>query len=268
MTESLVEGFNLDEEHRIKVYYDQDASCPRGDWSMVTGFVKIKGAGNPSIMDVPAVHDDPTGRIVEADSRFGALGWTDRDRNDNVVRSNQNIGLTERTVVRWARIFHNLHVEHDAEHGGYWFCDPTEFEANFHAVGDGKVKRIRQVEGAPINTYENYEQDSLEVQAEVIASERETYRQWAAGEVYGVVLTKRTFLYELDDAGVATNRPATEVWDEVESIWGCYLDDKYTAFQVAKDHWTLPDDTESSASRQHYIDTGKYLVIGEEEHGV
>jgi len=114
-----------------------------------------------------------------------------------------------------------------------------------------------------------YEQDKLEVQAEIIKQEQETYRQWADGEVYGVTLEEKRTYARILPGGVIVGGETREEWEEVDdcAIWGCYLDDEYTAFVVAKEHFALPEDTESSASSQHYIDTGKYLVIGEAEHG-
>jgi len=64
------------------------------------------------------------------------------------------------------------------------------------------------------------------------------YKQWAKGEVYGVVIEQRVDYYELDDNGVATDRPCLEVWEETgDSLWGCYLDDTYTAEMVAKEYF-------------------------------
>lgn len=63
------------------------------------------------------------------------------------------------------------------------------------------------------------------------------YVQWASGDVYGVAIETRIDFYELDDNGIATDRPAIEVWEETDSLWGCYLDGEYTALVVAKENF-------------------------------
>lgn len=193
---TISEIIDLTESSRIVVRYDTDAECPRNDWDMQTGFVKIHGRGDSRLMDVPAVHDDPTGLIEEAHDRF----YDD----DGMSR-----GKAEDLTERWARCFHGLHIEYDAEHGGYWF---VHMDNDFSA--------------------------DLTGQAEIIKSERETYRQWAEGDVYGVALERRRpFVKKYADGDEVEG----EEWDEVESVWGCYLDRDYTPEVVAR-QFTLADD--------------------------
>lgn len=190
MTDYVLETIEVDEDTRILVVPDHSPECPRGDWYMVTGFADM-GSGNWRRADVPPVHDEPV-RIYMA-----------------------HMYLNPAQVVRWAYIFHGLHIEYDSEHGGYWFVDPDEFANNFPDL----------VLGSP---------EHLARQAEVIAEERETYRQWADGEVYGIILEKRATWVRLDDP-----EDMRDAWEETDAIWGCYLDDTYTALDVAKDQFGI-----------------------------
>lgn len=77
------------------------------------------------------------------------------------------------------------------------------------------------------------------------------YEQWANGEVYIVAVEKRTRWARLDQNGEpvfiadADIIPITlTTWEEVELIGGCYLDDDYTARQVAAEHFDIPAPTE------------------------
>ena len=74
-----------------------------------------------------------------------------------------------------------------------------------------------------------------------IDAEAENYERWLAGDVYGVILERlTTWTSEFGDI--------EERWDAVPdcAIWGCYLDDNYTALTVAREHFgiNLPDDVE------------------------
>lgn len=211
---TTIETIDITPTLRIRVEYSDSPTCPRGDWHMLTGFVKIPGTGDRRIMDVPAVHDDPI-EIERADY--------------SIVRN--AAGDTE-TVERWARIFHGLHVEYDSEHGGYWFVDPHEFADNWPDLKLGTPEHLAQ-------------------QSEVIKGERETYRQWAEGEVYGVILERAKTMapvqwnaadevWELIN-GLTDDDLATE-WDEEESVWDNYLDDGYTAVHVAFEHFDFGAD--------------------------
>jgi hypothetical protein len=203
----MSEIIQLTETARLCIVQDESRENPRKGWAMVTGFAKVRGRGDSRIADVEPVH-----HWAELDEAIGRLLEV------------------EEQVPRWARIFHGMHVEYDSEHGGFWFVDPQQMAENWPGPDypEGRSK--------------------LEQEAEVIRQEQETYRQWADGEVYGVILergvlveTKRTHAdgsvtYERDD----------EAWEGVESLWGCYLDDDYTAQVVADEHFDLSDE-ESAA---------------------
>lgn len=203
---------------RIRVVADISPECPRGDWYMVTGYVNIDSAGERGYKDVPAVHDDPI-EIERADY--------------NIVR---NAGHNPEVVERWARIFHGLHVEYDSKYGGYWFADPDEMAANWP---DLKL-------GTP---------DHLAKQAEVIKGEREIYRQWADGEVYGVIFERAKTMapvqwnaadevWELIN-GLTDDDLLTE-WDEEDATWESYLSDEYPAAMAVLEYATLTPEEDAA----------------------
>lgn len=202
-----IETIQITDTARLRVVVDTDATCPRGDWHMLTGFVKVPGRGDSRRSDVPAVHDDPIG-IADAQSRIER----------------------ERDVVRWARIFHGLHLEYDNEHGGYWFVmldGPEMFTDNWPELALGKPEHLAK-------------------QAEVIEQERETYRQWADGEAVGVILEHKVRWVRVDENDepvfLVDGDLARETWEEEGSTWGSYLDTEYTAQQVALEHFELDED--------------------------
>lgn len=215
---TTIETIQIGETSRLLVKADEDASCPRGDWHMLTGFVKIPSMGDSRLNDVPAVHDDPL-RIAEKHEAVG-IGWHE---GQTYYRGNSS---ADQIIARWARIFHGLHVEYDSEHGGYWFVKldgPEGFAANWPDLVLGTPEHLAQ-------------------QAEVIKQEQETYRQWAEGEVYGVVLEREKLWVNVTRGGVIVGGDQKVTWEEAESLWGCHLDDSYTAKAVALEQFDLTDD--------------------------
>lgn len=206
----------LTDTARLSVEQDIDAINPRKDWDMATGFVKVPGKGDSRLADVPAVHDD-TARLLEAYDTFYYGGGVPRFTDLMYRKQERAIEF----VIRYARVFHGLHVEYDHEHGGFWFVSPTEIAINTKLGGGW---------------------DKLERQAEIIEGERETYRQWAEGEVCGVLLERAATWARLDDSGRPITLTEREEWEVVESIWGCYLDDEYTPQIVADEHFDLSDE--------------------------
>ena len=64
--------------------------------------------------------------------------------------------------------------------------------------------------------------------------------QWRAGEVYGVIVERKVDWIRVG-AGDGEKLPDTmTTWEEVDSIWGCYLDDTYTARVVANEYFGIP----------------------------
>ena len=63
-------------------------------------------------------------------------------------------------------------------------------------------------------------------------------QRWESGEVYGVILERRVEWKPVDEA--QASRGIKTTWEEDESLWGCYLDEKYTARVVANEHWGVP----------------------------
>lgn len=224
MSDYTIETINLTETARLRVEADQDASNPRVDWDMATGFVKIGGRGDSRIIDVEAVHDDPI-QIRDAHERIHRsvacapnCPWGSRHR----------VHVDEQDVVRWARIFHGMHVEYDSEHGGYWFVGQSFIDENAPLLPEGT--------------------DLLQWQAEVVESDRDTYRQWAEGEVCGVILERRVSYVKVIDSDSDTLPvdvdwdTLRDEWEVVEDLWGCYLDDDYTAQAVAHENFSLTDE--------------------------
>lgn len=220
MSETTIKTIDLTPTSRLRVVVDTDADCPRGNWHMLTGFVKIPGRGDSRRGLVPAVHE-PRADIEGAHGRIEIM-WNTR--------------LANSAVERWARIFHGLHLEYDNEHGGYWFValdGPDLFADNWPDL----------VVGTP---------EHLAKQAEVIKQEREVYRQWADGEAVGVILEHKVRWIRVDQNDepvfLADGDLARETWEEEESLGGCYLDDEYTAQHVALEHFELDED-ETAALR-------------------
>lgn len=228
----MTEYIDITPTSRLSIDEELSPTCPRGDWHMLTGFVKIPGAGDSRLQDVPAVYDPPI--PIE-------------DVHDHFDHTATGPVPTEDITARWARIFHGLHLDYDSEHGGYWFVAGADFETATTPV-DGASRALFYdnwpdlVVGSP---------EHLAKQAEVIRQEQEVYRQWAEGEVYIVALQRATTLAPVEwnagDEAWELASPLTEdmletAWEEVESICGNYLDDDYTAQQVALEHFDLSDD--------------------------
>jgi hypothetical protein len=204
-----VETIDLTETSRLRVEVDDSPENPRKDWDMATGFVKIEGRGDSRVIDVEPVHDSPI-PIVDAHERLATY------------RTQPRFSANEDLVERWARIFHGMHIEYDSEHGGYWFVSPTFQEEN--------------------QPFELKDHDTLAWQAEVIKGDRETYRQWADAEVYGVILERLETWAKIPKKGLQLIAETREEWEEVDSLWGCYLDDDYTAQVVAEGHFGLTEE--------------------------
>lgn len=79
------------------------------------------------------------------------------------------------------------------------------------------------------------EAEERELTPEEAAEERERIEQEG---VYGVSVQKAQTWALLGPDGSLTGVDRTE-WDDVDSIWGCFLDDNYTALDVAREHFTL-----------------------------
>lgn len=196
----------LTETARLRVEQDDSPECPRREWHMVTGFVKIGMRGDSRLADVPAVYDDTLG-ISDAHYRFGDVGHGAADRF-----------TSEDLTVRWARAFHGVVAEYDSEHGGYWWVHEPSYW--------GEVEN-----DIPL---------TFDEQGELIKSERQTYQQWADGEVYGVILERASAWVKTYENGGDSIEGVD--WVESDSLWGCHLDDTYTAQAVAGDNFELEDD--------------------------
>jgi len=213
-----IETIEVTDTLRLRVVIDEGPENPRG-WSVLTGYVNIPNRGDSRIIDVLAVYPDEY-RIEEA--------------HDRVRRSNPRDGFisTAEVVERWARVFHGMFLEYDSEHGGFWFVEPKLFAENWPDLVLGT-------------------QEHLDKQQEVIHSEQVTYQRWADGEVYGVIAERRAEWVRIDNGTVNLNDPRDTIvtWEHAASLWGCYLEDDYTAQQVALDLDVEYTDEELAALR-------------------
>lgn len=223
-----------DSKNRLAVYVDEDASNPRADMAMMTGYVGITDRqSHHSYIDVIPVHDDVM-NLFTAYERLDENLWV---YDEGVGTYRHRAGWPEKVedyVIRYARIFYGAHVEWDDKYGGFWFVDldgPDGFKANWPEL--------------PLHTPEH-----LAAQALIIKQERLIYEKWAEGDVYGVVhqtLIERVRVERDSDGLVRLPNPLTdddidEEWSEDENdgaVWGCYLDDDYTALSVAKEHFDI-----------------------------
>lgn len=145
--------------------------------------------------------------VVTADnySRFNKVPEVHPDPTGSITEAHSR--LSTDLVIRWARTFHGLTLVWDWQYRAYWFVSPEGL-----------------AETGCISLDE-------ETDLKIIALDMETYRRWADGEVYGVILEKSAVWKKEghDDEQV--------LWESEESIWGCYLDDDYTARDVAAESW-------------------------------
>lgn len=232
----MSEIIQLTDTARLRIETDTDARNPREDMDVSTGFAKIEGRGDSRRIDVVAVHPDRFG-LADAHDRMDAGRYAyrptifapDGTKGGWVVEKISRTPVDTR-VRRWARIYRGVHVEYDSEHGGYWFVDE---DAYWGSMTPEQGRR-------PL---------SLEEQEKVITGERKTYEAWAESEVYGVILEREVTWARLDENGeqVFLTEPNTlRTWEEVESVWGCYLNDEYTAQTVAVEHFDMTDEEESA----------------------
>lgn len=211
----------LGPNHRLVVEQDDYNDCPRdGDYSTMCGAVTVEN-GNSNYVEVPEIHT-PTIPISEAHDRLYGLGAC------MLVR---HYVSRETSVVRWAAIFHGLALQYDDKYRVYWFVKMDGdggFTANWPDLKLGTAEHLAK-------------------QHEVINQERETYRQWAEGEVYGVGLEVRIGYGGPDTLDIEVEHiieheceaDCPEHWDRTECIWGNYFSDDYGPLEVAKDYFVL-----------------------------
>jgi hypothetical protein len=234
---------SLSESARLVVEYDTDAECPRGNWSLLTGFHNLPAYGDRMRSEVPAVFDFPgeiesaterlmtiAGRPQRAGNYSRALAGTRLDGtgmpwNWRTIPTGMYWELDHELMARWARVFYGLVLEFDSRHGGYWFVSLDEFAENWPELEIGTPEHFAK-------------------QSEVIASEIATYEAWADGEVYGVTLeraiTRHISTVHHDDT---VTRDTEEGWEPLESLWGNYCDAGESvedmARRIAREYFTL-----------------------------
>jgi hypothetical protein len=195
----------LTETSRLRVEYDTDATNPREDYA-ATGALTVAGPRNT--IDVLPAYEFP-GNL---DAAHGLLFHFNRSQRV----ASYNPGGDQ--VIRWARIFYDITLVWDQELGTYWWTNPAFMAENHPTLTAGTPEYVA-------------------MEREVIESDLTTYKTWANGDVYGVILERSIEWLKLDGSeGKRTD------WEQEDSLWGCYLDDEYTAKQVAAEHFELTDD--------------------------
>lgn len=122
--------------------------------------------------------------------------------------------LTTQRIQRWARIFHGITVVHND--GTLWWADAEQMQANWPDLEQGSPEYVAK-------------------EIEVIESEWASYRYWAEGSVYGVIV-QRAEVYTRTVDGVITNPDDTiTTWTEVESVWGVYFENEYPTEEEVRD---------------------------------
>lgn len=255
------EYIEVDENHRLGWGYDEGSGSdsPR-EWSTPVGFITIKSRSNYN--DVTEVHPDPTGRILEAHEHFDEIGYPKWDPNVGYQRRRRFFPEPEEITERWARIFHGLTIEYDAEYQGYWFIDPDDFKENWTVAEDGTVpiwEQNRNPDGSYASgLHEVGRQPAVELQKEIIDGERKQYRAWAEGNVFYVFAQKRVIkeitVKEVDGSWIRQFKE--EEWETEDSLGGIYADDfdgwltEKEVLEVAKENF--PDEyTRKEATDAH-----------------
>lgn len=139
------------------------------------------------------------------------------------------------TVQRWARIFYGAELVRSEVYGGVWFIDRAGFVENFPELDYGSHEgRLKQ--------------------REIIADEVETYRKWADGELFMLVLERAHAMAPVvwnaasevwDLRNPLTEHDITYSWDPEDSIGGNYPDDTYPPAAIALDLDITEDEHEA-----------------------
>lgn len=72
-----------------------------------------------------------------------------------------------------------------------------------------------------------------------ITQEDDSYLAWAEGEVYGVIVERRFHTITQQVGNPDTDVEEAFEWRETDAIWGCYLNDVYTAEVCAKEYFEV-----------------------------
>ncbi|MET0725774.1 MAG: hypothetical protein ABWY36_05435 [Leifsonia sp.] len=206
-----IETIDITDTLRLRVVVDEDAENPRNEWG-ISGALTVNPQHNR--IDVRPGHEFP-GDLRRAYEELSGPHYA-RGFGDN--------------VIRWARIFHG--IELDLLDGTYWWVNPKDLEENFPASPTGNRKVMIARPGLPGRYWLTWE-PSASVEQRVIRAEQRTYQQWADGEVVGVIVERaapweKTFVNSGDTVEGFD-------WVEADAMYGCYLDEEYTAQHVALD---------------------------------
>lgn len=99
------------------------------------------------------------------------------------------------------------------------------------------IETIQVDEGTRILVYVDEDSEDPRTWGEEITDDDPAVEAWRAGEVYGVAVERLETWTRTDSDGMFHKRT---VWEETDSIWGCYLDETYTARHVAFEYFDVP----------------------------
>lgn len=173
----IADTFEVSDTLRVQLVYDPNTSNPRSDYA-ITGALTVNRAYRSDRTVLP-VHEFPGDLALAA-----------------------HYLLTEQRILRWARIFHGITLEH--RNGTLWWADPDQMRANWPHL----------VQGTP----EYVEQERV-----VLEQETQAYDRWTLGYIYGVVVEHRVRWARIDDGGefVFLTEPHTmNTWEEEDALWG------------------------------------------------
>lgn len=198
----IIETIELDAKHRLAIIQDDSPDCPR-DWQEGISVHPVNVGSN---YIAPAAGTDSHGDALDAifehhlsESWHGGYVW-DWELEPLVAKhfARANLG----------------YIVTELESGTYiWYWEPEAIAAE---------RKLN-----PDYTGQEYLDGAVG-----------EYKAWAAGDVYGVVLQKLvTWRREDGETGLFDGGPTRKSWEDVEAIWGNYLEDFDEARRVAKDHF-------------------------------
>lgn len=205
----------VDENHRLRVEYDDGPADPRKEWDgHLTAVVNVQRnethryARCDFIAPVQLYPDEAN--VEAADDRLFAIRvspWRSEAEQ----------------VIRFVRIFYGLVAEYDEESQCYWVFSPTAWR---------KWNDVAGQEPSPL--------PALVEQERIIREERRTYQDYSEGNVYGVIAEQmtshRTEVFDRETGALVRVEVSDEEWDQTDSLWGIFPDDeeRYDAEKLAR----------------------------------
>ena len=114
-----------------------------------------------------------------------------------------------------------------------WTWEQVERMAHLWLVYNGYENKKVELREYHASYSRNWGQYLVVSDKENRATIWDPFVQWLDGDVYGVILEKRTQWTN------GVNDDTMDTWDEVESLWGNYLDETYNALAVAREYFNI-----------------------------